>query len=302
MSPRYLLIAVLLAAAPVHAQQPAAVSPDEIAFWETVRDSRNPEELQAYIDQYPNGRFVVLARSRLAALQRSAPPAPARPVAPPAQRVAPPPQASVPSQSYAAGVRVPQPGDTWTYRLSYPKRFGVPLPVPSVRTHIVRVDSSSATEIVDQVLVDGAPASGSRHVPGAHLLTQGVSIFSPYLIAFGDLAAGARLGSVSIQENACRSTHACVASARVVGTETVQVPAGTFRAVRVLVDQSWRPGPSASQLGQHGMATANGGRTITVWYAPEVKRVVKVSSRHGVGDTPPVETHFDLELVSYQLK
>jgi hypothetical protein len=295
--PRFILVAALLAFGPTQAQSPA--NAEEIAFWETVRDSKNPAELQAYIDNYPNGRFVVLAKSRLAALQRAAPAAPARS---PSQRVAPPPQASVASQSYAAGVRVPQPGDTWTYRLSYPKRFGVPLPTPSVRTHIVRVDSSTSGEIVDQVLVDGAPASGSRHVPGAHLLTQGVSIFSPYLVAFGDLAPGARLGSVSIQESSCRTTHACVASARVVGTETVQVPAGTFNAVRIVVDQSWRPGPSASQFGQHQMATLNGGRTITVWYAPEVKRAVKISSRHGVGETPPVDTHFDLELVSYQLK
>jgi hypothetical protein len=290
------LTAFLLAAAPAHAQSSA--NAEEIAFWETVRDSKNAAELQAYIDNYPNGRFVVLAKARLAALQAQKP----APVARPTQRVEPPPQASVASQSYAAGVRVPQAGDTWTYRLTYPKRFGVPLPVPSMRTHIVKVDSSSANEIVDQVLIDGAPASSSRHTQGAYLLTQGVSIFSPYLADFVDLSQSRSLGDVAIQEENCRSTHACTARARVAGRETIKVPAGTFNAVRIIVDQSWSPGPSASQLGQHGMATANGGRTLTIWYAPEVKRAVKFSSRHGVGDTPPVETHFDLELMSYQLK
>src|SRR5689334_11380789 len=43
---RLLLVAALLAVAPARAQTPA--SAEEIAFWETVRDSKNPAELQAY--------------------------------------------------------------------------------------------------------------------------------------------------------------------------------------------------------------------------------------------------------------
>jgi hypothetical protein len=42
----------------------------EIAFWQTVRDSKNRAELQAYLDRFPNGAFVPLARARLAALGR----------------------------------------------------------------------------------------------------------------------------------------------------------------------------------------------------------------------------------------
>ena len=45
-----------------------------------------------------------------------------------------------------------------------------------------------------------------------------------------------------------------------------------------------------------------GARTITIWYAPAAKRAVKFVSRNSFGDVPPVETDFDLELVSYQLK
>ena len=48
----------------------------EVSFWESVRASTNPAELQAYLDQYPNGRFAVLARSRLAALGVAPKPAP----------------------------------------------------------------------------------------------------------------------------------------------------------------------------------------------------------------------------------
>ncbi|MDE0390693.1 MAG: SUMF1/EgtB/PvdO family nonheme iron enzyme [Rhodospirillales bacterium] len=37
----------------------------ELLFWESVKDSQNPEELQAYLDRYPEGTYAVLARSRL---------------------------------------------------------------------------------------------------------------------------------------------------------------------------------------------------------------------------------------------
>ncbi len=65
-------------AAPAAVAQPAALRSDpadrnEIVFWESVRESQNPRELQAYIDQYPNGTFVALAKTRLAALSPKAP-------------------------------------------------------------------------------------------------------------------------------------------------------------------------------------------------------------------------------------
>ena len=37
----------------------------ELLFWESVKDSENPQELQAYLDRYPEGTYTVLARSRL---------------------------------------------------------------------------------------------------------------------------------------------------------------------------------------------------------------------------------------------
>lgn len=43
----------------------------ELAFWESVKDSRNPEELRAYLSAYPEGRFVALARVRVEALGKA---------------------------------------------------------------------------------------------------------------------------------------------------------------------------------------------------------------------------------------
>jgi hypothetical protein len=36
----------------------------ELAFWESIRDSRNPADYRAYLEQYPQGRFASLARLR----------------------------------------------------------------------------------------------------------------------------------------------------------------------------------------------------------------------------------------------
>ncbi len=47
----------------------------ELLFWESVKDSTNPADLQAYLDRYPGGTYEVLARNRLPALQGAAAPA-----------------------------------------------------------------------------------------------------------------------------------------------------------------------------------------------------------------------------------
>jgi len=45
----------------------------EVVFWESVRDSENPAEIEAYLKAYPNGQFAPLARIRLDKLKRSTP-------------------------------------------------------------------------------------------------------------------------------------------------------------------------------------------------------------------------------------
>jgi len=40
----------------------------EIEFWRSVKDSNKPEELNAYLSSYPNGRFRSLALARIAEL------------------------------------------------------------------------------------------------------------------------------------------------------------------------------------------------------------------------------------------
>jgi hypothetical protein len=35
----------------------------ELAFWEAIKDTRDPSELAAYLEQYPAGAFTALAAS-----------------------------------------------------------------------------------------------------------------------------------------------------------------------------------------------------------------------------------------------
>ena len=46
---------------------PADIAADalDLAFWNSVKDSNRREELQAYLEQHPNGHFAGLARARL---------------------------------------------------------------------------------------------------------------------------------------------------------------------------------------------------------------------------------------------
>jgi formylglycine-generating enzyme required for sulfatase activity len=59
---------------PARKAEPEAAKPSaaEIAFWETIKDSKNPEEFRAYLKKYPNGEFADLARGRLNALEAAA--------------------------------------------------------------------------------------------------------------------------------------------------------------------------------------------------------------------------------------
>ena len=42
----------------------------ELLFWESVKDSEDPADVQAYLDRYPDGTYAVLARNRLKRLKR----------------------------------------------------------------------------------------------------------------------------------------------------------------------------------------------------------------------------------------
>lgn len=252
----------------------AAADAGEISFWESVRDSKDAAELRAYLERYPNGDFAVLARRRIAALESGA-------------RTATRPQASAPTRP-EIDWSLPKAGDTWTYRW----REGKANPE---RTMVVTATSVTGDTVVDQATIDGgSPPIESKHVRGSYIIAQGASVYSPYLPVFVTLPARGSAGRVQFLDPVCSGRYICDAKARVLGNETVTVPAGTFTALKVAVEQSWAPAFA-------GAYAARGGRRLTVWYAPEARRVVKYSSRSIVGGAP-METDFEIELVSFQVK
>ena len=59
------------------AASPQATPEQETVFWQSIMNSTNPAEFEAYLEQFPNGVFRLLAEARLAALRASARDAPA---------------------------------------------------------------------------------------------------------------------------------------------------------------------------------------------------------------------------------
>jgi hypothetical protein len=89
---------------------PSGPSEREVAYWENVKNSGSVQELQSYLDRYPNGEFAAIARSRIANVSR--PPA----VEAPALTARPLPQPSAPSAPAAVAAAPPaaapaQPGE-----------------------------------------------------------------------------------------------------------------------------------------------------------------------------------------------
>jgi hypothetical protein len=236
----------------------------ETVFWESSKDAA---DFRAYLQQYPNGQYAALARQRLGE--------PAAPAAPAAKSTH----------------RWPSAGDTWTYRLTEPRRTDG----PKMRNYTVKVAAASAASILEQYAIDGGPKGEWTHKGERQVLTLGKPVFSPYFLVFSDMTSGT-LGRLQIADPACTATYVCEASGRVVTTERLRVPAGEFDTVKVEIRQNWRPMQISGQM------SSSGGSTLTVWYAYATKRAVKVTSRASFGYQGPLDTDFDLELASYSLQ
>jgi peptidoglycan hydrolase-like protein with peptidoglycan-binding domain len=68
-------LGTLAAPHPLSAQ--TATEAAETAFWDSVKDSRDPAEVRAYLEKFPNGLFAPLAKIRLRNLEAAKTPAPA---------------------------------------------------------------------------------------------------------------------------------------------------------------------------------------------------------------------------------
>jgi carboxyl-terminal processing protease len=80
----FFLIAGLVFAAQLHSSAWAQSKPDpvELEFWNSIKDSADPEELEAYLEAYPNGNFAPLAKLRIKKLGAQTPAAKPKPTVP----------------------------------------------------------------------------------------------------------------------------------------------------------------------------------------------------------------------------
>jgi hypothetical protein len=271
------LVALVCLACGAAAQAPDASAEAlrmEMVFWESVRNSTDPADFRAYLEQYPNGKFASLARNRLAALTP-------KPAAVPPAAVKPEP--GKPAPSTASGAL--EPGNSWTYRV-----FGRGSAYRG--TQQVTLAAATSGSMVEDILADGI-TTRVEHRKGFYLVPAGnVTLFSPYLAAFGELRPGA-IDIDVLDSRTCNAGWTCQVRGRVMGRERVQIAAGTFEATRVEISQYWQS-PAISYASGEVVS-----RTLTVWYAPEVKRAIKFVGRGGPSRT--VDTEFDIELVSFKL-
>jgi hypothetical protein len=165
----------------------------------------------------------------------------------------------------------------------------------------VKVTSVTPTLVVEMVSVEGGFTVPWRLARGGYLVAQGVSVFSPYLPQFEKALRAGELGYIESTEPGCRDQFFCTAKGAVAGEETVQVAAGKFTATTVVLQQSWRPAAGAKG-GAKELARMHGSRTLTVWYASELRRAVKYHSRRTAGERLPLEADFDLELTAYEVR
>lgn len=173
-------------------------------------------------------------------------------------------------------------GDSWTYRSTN-------MIAPGTHEHEIRVSFVSDKVI----LVVSTSKSDEKEIdsswtPDWNALTaySGV-MFRPHSGLFrfplrtGDkheVSYELRRPRVNTAESATTGT------VTVVGWETVEVPAGKFRAIKLELDTMIRPSDGARAYRRH----------VFFWYAPEVRRWVKLQ-----GTTP--KSSFSEELLAYKL-
>jgi len=235
----------------------------ELALWNSVQGSTRADDFRAYLRQYPRGRFAEPARARIAALSVAAP-----------------------SATASAGELMPRVGDTWRYRVTDQFRFGDLF----VTARIDAVAPDSVAETWTTTVDAKVRTTRVSLKPGFNPLPDWGAAppeFAPYLQA-ADLQGGLA-AAVGTPRRAVDAVSIPL-KAQWQADEDIVVAAGRFRA-RKLVLQGRSNGTRA-------------GAPITtehrVWYAPDVRRIVRYEVLSHAGRSLREATVF--ELTEYKLQ
>ncbi|WIM05378.1 MAG: caspase family protein [Candidatus Nitricoxidivorans perseverans] len=251
-------------AAPIPASVPSADSSAfELAFWDSIKQSTDAADFQAYLDQFPDGKFVRLAQSRQARLKE---------VPKPTATVPAPASVPVPAATAKPVVGLPKAGDRWVYEVVDNYRKSV------VATYAVRVQGvqdEAVAEIVTTELdtlvkerrygLDDVFGADTFRVPGKADVQ--IVEFAPYALARNKFQPGRKWeGVIDYAGSPCAGT------VTVVGDEAVKTPAGEFPATRVRIDCRLSFGL------RFGLPVI-----VDVWYAQDARRFVRMERKVGRG-------------------
>ncbi|MGE0875896.1 MAG: caspase domain-containing protein [Burkholderiales bacterium] len=279
------------APAPAAAAPPvvAAVAPGtherqvELAFWDSIKDSANPADFTAYLQRYPQGAFAPIARNRLAVAPAAAAP---KPAAAPAQvaSIAPsPPPAAAVAPAPASGTR-------WQY-----SGFDVDNRDKKLDL-LLELQGRTGAGVLEVLHTNGGTSTPWVYTSAPTLVGHagGWAMFSP-LVGGEPLEVGKTWSAVDVVRiDSCgRGIVQCSAEARVAARENVTVKAGTFEALKVVVDVIYTANNNSAS------------REIVFWHVPGVQRPVKYRSRTQGGHgrfLPMTDPNADFELVGFQLE
>ncbi len=212
---------------------------------------------------------TTVAPARSATVSRPA----AAAVAPARVAATPPAATPEPARTPPADARLPRAGETWTYSTSGK------WPTSPRRTVVIGVQAVAGGQVTDSLRADAASGVPGevRNLPASApgFVTWGLlgNEFSPYLGAFADLAGlGTQRGFATPSVDG--QWGQWYSEARVVGQEAVTVPAGRFNAYKVEVTSNRQPSGGAGSMQVEPVRIH-----YLIWYAPEVKRYVKMQRR-----------------------
>jgi hypothetical protein len=193
----------------------------------------------------------------------------------------------------AAASPLPGVSSTWRYRYT----SGWPTIPRRVLVH--RVLDVSGGRVRESIAPESGGAADVKTFDGsARIVTRFVDEltleeFSPFLQAFGQIDRGWRKGNIPAPPEAAFASGWTI-SASAAAEETVTVPAGSFKAIRVELSGALLGAPRTAAQ----QVTAFNQR---IWYAPQVKRVVKYErSSFDQAGTPMDRDRY--ELLDYQLR
>ena len=240
--------------------------------------------------------YKVAASDSLAALASAPAPASAAPVAPVQMASAAPASGVI----AASSAKLPLAGERWVYQYVDGWKPGEKVAI----TH--EVTEANAAGVGERVTARIGGRNASNELQSANAIEVrewtigGISVrdLAPFAVAFGALKPGEKRSGVSAAIESQAMASSWSTSYEVVGEEDVAVPAGRFRAIKV-VASGQRSAPSESS----GVAVQF---TLTIWYVPELKRYAKLvynTKATGRGRGSIEDSAKDsFELVSYTAK